>query len=62
MTAADLTTLAALPRGLPGERYRLWKKRLTPEQWAWFVSCSRRLGHHEYRYTFDAYLRAPLGA
>ena len=56
----DTAALNAIPRGLPAERYRRWRTRLTPEQWVYFVAVSKRLGHCECRYTFDAYLRAPL--
>lgn len=59
MTSADLTALASVPKGLPGESYRHWKRRLTPEQWAHFLAVSRYLLDHSTQYyTFDCYIRA----
>lgn len=62
MTAADLPALAGIPKGLPGESYRHWKRRLRPEEWTWFVvAVSQRLGHCRPRYTFQTYLQHAAG-
>ena len=58
MTPEDLTALDAVPRGLPGERYLAWRRRVTAEQFFTLLAVSDRLGHCEPRYTYDCYIRA----